>query len=72
MKTCIDTTPSFHVKNLYFNFRAILERQAAIHEILGGKNSPILGQLRSSLVQTPDLEKGISSVYYKKVIFYSS
>ena len=52
----------------WYNFRSILDRQAAIHEILEGHNSQTLGQIKASLVQTPDLEKGISSIYYKKVI----
>ncbi|CAC5363938.1 MSH3 [Mytilus coruscus] len=54
------------LKKPLLSAKHILDRQEAINELLQGKNTQILAHLRSSLAQTPDLEKGISSVYYKK------
>ncbi|XP_071168797.1 DNA mismatch repair protein Msh3-like isoform X1 [Mytilus edulis] len=54
------------LKKPLLSAKHILDRQEAIHELLRGKNAQVLANLRGSLSQTPDLEKGISSVYYKK------
>ncbi|XP_052101341.1 DNA mismatch repair protein Msh3-like isoform X2 [Mytilus californianus] len=54
------------LKKPLLSAKHILDRQEAINELLQGKNTQVLAHLRSSLAQTPDLEKGISSVYFKK------
>ena len=49
----------------YF-FSAITERQNAVQELCGG-NCPGLTKLKETLSRSPDLEKGLCSIYHNKV-----
>lgn len=50
-------------------FREIHQRQEAVNTILDNFNCSVLTKLRSVLGKSPDLERGLCSIYHEKVCF---
>ncbi|XP_069137452.1 DNA mismatch repair protein Msh3-like [Argopecten irradians] len=46
--------------------REIKERQTAVQDLIDGPCAESLSELRALLGKSPDLEKGLASIYYKK------
>lgn len=58
---------SLHLRSHFLHFlRCICERQDAVQEILQS-DSTSLNSVRTLLLHLPDLERGICSIYHKKV-----